>query len=200
MNQPRPNCTPRACNTRSITSKPLTKAELTARKSGEYYLSLAHAYRNRGDTLNATSCCIEALESTAGVARPLAVRDQVFDLLRAIDPGDLVSGRMRACMRQSSTNGAYWSPALQHKHLERLVSVHQLVPYPSGDIRFNQAYEKATWCLRKTQYDVRELYIVTYTSGLISSSLDRYFAAVPHTMISGCGPYYLTDICAVVRR
>lgn len=198
MTHGRPQCTPRVPNTRPVKSKPFTTQELIARTSAEQYLLLAQDYRARGDTLNAISCCLEALEITAGLSRPLAVRDQVIDLLRVLDPISLTSSDIRLCTQKVWTSD--WLAQTQRTRLEHLVSAHQLMRYPSDDTRFNAAYEQARWYLRKNRPQVDELYIVAYTSGLVSRSSDRYFSFVPSAMISAHGPHYLTDICAVVRR
>lgn len=180
--------------------KPFTQAELLARSAAETYYALAREYTTRGDTLNAVSCCIEASDRIAGIARPLVVRDQLMDLIRAIDPVGRICSRLRHRMSCAATNCAYLcSGNSEHQYLERLVSVHQLVGYPSGDSRFNTACESAYWQLRQDP-DLKELYVVVYRSGLCSTANDRYFVAVPATMISEHGPHFLTDICAVVRN
>jgi len=127
--------------------KPFTHAELTARTVAESYLELARNYVSRSDTLNAVSCCIEALNRIDGVTRPLAVRDQIIDLARAIDPGDRISSNIRNCMYAARAITS-WATSPDCKYLERLVSAHQLMDYPCDDKRFNEAYENARWQLR----------------------------------------------------
>jgi hypothetical protein len=182
-----------------FTVKPFTHAELIARAAAESYLALARNYLSHGDTLNTVSCCIEALILIDGVTRPLAVRDQIIDLVRAIDPGDDISSKIRNCMYAGRSAITSWATSPDCKYLERLISAHQLMDYPSDDKRFNEAYENARWQLRKG-YNLRELYVIEYRSGLGSPLNDRYFAPVPAAMISRRGPHYLTDICAAVRQ
>lgn len=178
--------------------KLFTQAELRARSAAEAYLSLARNYADCGDTLNAVSCCIEALNVTAGITRPLAVRDQIVDLIRVIDPHDHISLRIKRCMLACSHLTDTWNPSIDCKYLERFVSAHQLIRYPSDDTRFNVAYEKARLQLRRLS--LPELYVVGHTSELCNGVTDQYFSVASSTMISRGGPYYLTDICAVVRE
>ena len=180
--------------------KPFTQAELLARSAAETYYALAREYTTRGDTLNAVSCCIEASERIAGIARPLAVRDQLVDLMRAIDPLDCICSSIRHCLSCAATSCAHLcSGNSERQYLELLVSAHQLMDYPSDESRFNTACESAYWQLRQDP-DLKELYVVVYTSGLCCNVNDRYFVAVPGTMISERGPYFLTAICAVIRN
>jgi hypothetical protein len=67
-------------------TKPFTQTEHLARENGRLYLQLAKSYAQRGDLQNAVSCCLEGLCMTLGVSRPLAIRDQLQDMLDAIDP------------------------------------------------------------------------------------------------------------------
>jgi hypothetical protein len=83
-------------------------------------------------------------------------------------------------------------------NLERLVSAHQLIPYPADDRRFNQTYNLAASALALNP-SLKELYIIQYKDhegGL-------HFSFVSAHLISRDrenGPYFLTDICAVLRR
>lgn len=83
-------------------AKPFTVAELQARSHGENYFQLAHTYRDSHDTLNAVSCCLEGLALTFGISRPLAVRDQLHDLLDNLDPLATVSSAIKLCMDSMS--------------------------------------------------------------------------------------------------
>ena len=85
--------------------------------------------------------------------------------------------------------------ALVEQNLERLVSCHQLLPYPSEYSRFNRVYEEALACLKCSSV-VRELYVVQ----LSANNGDLYFSFVPASLISPNGPYFLTDICGVLRK
>jgi hypothetical protein len=67
-------------------AKPLTNIEQQAKENGSRWLQLAKEYVRRGDRDNAVSCCLEGLWLVLGVSRPLAVKDQLQDLLDAIDP------------------------------------------------------------------------------------------------------------------
>ena len=78
--------------------KPFSVAELQARSHGQTYLQLAKNYRASYDLLNAVSCCLEGLALTFGISRPLAVRDQLQDLLDSLDPFVTVSYQLRMCM------------------------------------------------------------------------------------------------------
>jgi hypothetical protein len=74
-------------------TKPFTQTEHLARENGRLYLQLAKSYVQRGDLQNAVSCCLEGLCMTLGVSRPLAIRDQLQDMLDAIDPtGETAKG------------------------------------------------------------------------------------------------------------
>ena len=75
--------------------KPFSVAELQARSYGQNYFQLAKTYRDANDVLNAVSCCLEGLALTFGVSRPLAVRDQLQDLLDGLDPLGTVSYQIR---------------------------------------------------------------------------------------------------------
>lgn len=184
----------------TFVNKPFTHAETLARSGAETYYRLARQYANRGDVLNALSCCIEASQQLIGITRPLAVRDQIVDLVRTIDPQDEIWSRIRRCITYAQPHAAC-SSAVSHgcTYLERLVSAHQLLDYPTTDSRFNAAYEHAHSQLRQNP-ELLELYVVQYTSGLCSSLNDLYFAVVPPTAISRRGPHYLTGICAAVRQ
>lgn len=179
--------------------KPFTHAELAARSAAETYYALARQYTTRGDTLNAVSCCIEASERIVGIARSLAVRDQLVDLMRAIDPLGCICTSIRHCMCCAASCAHLCNGNSERQYLERLVSAHQLLGYPSDEGRFNTACESAIRRLRQDP-DLTELYVVVYRSGLCSNGNDRYFAAVPATMISEHGPHFLTDICAFIRN
>lgn len=191
--------TARTCK-RTFVNKPFTHTETLARSGAETYYHLARQYASRGDALNALSCCIEASQQLIGFTRPLAVRDQLVDLVRTIDPHDEISSRIHRCITYAQPHPAY-SSAVSHgcTYLERFVSAHQLLDYPSADTRFNAAYEHARIQLRHNP-EFPELYVIQYTSGLCSSLNDLYFAVVPPTAISRRGPHYLTDICAAVRQ
>lgn len=81
----------------------------------------------------------------------------------------------------------------EHRCLETLVSAHQLISYPSEYGHFNSAYEEAKSTLER-HASIDELYVVQY-SGLDGAPA---FACALPTQISDRGPFYLTDICAVV--
>jgi hypothetical protein len=102
---------------RPFAVKPFTHDELIARAAAERYLALARNYVSRGDTLNAVSCCIEALTLIAGVTRPLAVRDQIIDLVRAIDPSDHISSKIRNCMYAGHNARTSWATSPDCKYL-----------------------------------------------------------------------------------
>src|ERR1700694_417812 len=78
-------------------TKPFTEAEQRARNNGQTYLQLAKSYVERGDRDNAVSCCLEGLCLTLGFSRPLAVRDQLQDVLDVIDPAGEVANWIRGC-------------------------------------------------------------------------------------------------------
>lgn len=82
-----------------VYTKPFTEAELKAKLNGELYLQMAMQYADGGDRNNAVSCCLEGLFLTFGVSRPLAVRDQLDDLLRVIDSTTQIASRIRNCMK-----------------------------------------------------------------------------------------------------
>ncbi len=85
------------------------------------------------------------------------------------------------------------------QNLERLVSCHQLISYPSDYARFNRAYEDARTCLNSGSL-VKKLYIVQYRANRRICGGDLYFSFVSSSLISSNGPYFLTDICAVVKK
>ena len=76
---------PQAPRTRPL-YKPFTTAELAARQCAMNYFELAKSYHGMNDHSNAASCCLEGLHATHGISRPLAVRDQLHDLLDALNP------------------------------------------------------------------------------------------------------------------
>src|SRR6267143_4091600 len=79
------------------------------------------------------------------------------------------------------------------QNLERLVSCHQLISYPSEYARFNRAYEGALTCLNSGGL-VKELYIVQYRASRGNCGGELYFSFVSSSLISSNGPYFLTDI------
>ena len=87
------------------------------------------------------------------------------------------------------------------RHSEHLVSAHQLLTYPSEYVRFNRAFEDAFACLKRNP-TICELYIVQYRTQFpdLSFGGELHFSFVPAALISRNGPYYLTDICAVLRN
>ena len=187
--------------------KPFTVAELQARSYGETYLHLAKTYRDSNDLLNSVSCCLEGLALTFGTSRPLAVRDQLQDLLDGLDPSGTVSYQLRMCMdyvppqRATHALTAGQTRRVAPKYLERLVSAHQLLTYPSEYRRFNRAFEDALACLKQNP-TVCELYIVQYRTQFadLHRGGELHFSFVPAALISRNGPYFLTDICAVLRN
>lgn len=196
----------RALHPRPDTMKPFTTAELEARTHAENYLRLAKSYGAANDILNAISCCLEGLIGTSGISRPLAVRDQLRDLLDILDPSGSLSRELKSCMthdaleHHSSPREVTKRRSAPPKYLERLVSVHQLLSYPSEHRRFNRVYEDALACLRQNPSMV-ELYVVQYRTQLpgLRCGGELHFSFVPAALISRSGPYYLTDICAVLR-
>ena len=192
------------CHDRSFT-KPFTVLESQAKALGDAYLELARLYHANRDLNNAVSCCLEGLNLIFGISRPLAVRDQLHELLQTFDRTCAVSEQIQMCMRHAA-----WHAAGRHSvrttrggvlptYLERLISAHQLVSYPSDDRDFNRAYEEALSYLKRN-HSVGEVYIVTYRPALSCNRTVDYFHVVPAAMISKRGPYYLTDICGVVRK
>lgn len=197
--------TPRATASRRAAAKPFTLAESRARQLGNAYLELAMSYRSANDVPNAVSCCVEGLSVTHGISRPLMVRDQLTDVLSCLDPTASIRSQIRPVAHTSTAHTQPCSvprptaPQSRPTYLERLVSCHQLLDYPSLYSRFNQAYDEAASCV--TSQSVRELYIVQYRPVCGSSHADNlYFSFVPAALICAEGPYYLTDICAVVRK
>lgn len=189
-----------------VGAKPFTPDEGFARQLGNAYFELALSYRDANDVPNAVSCCLEGLALTDGISRPLMVRDQLTDLVDCLDPNRELRSRIKLAAQIPSGNPRPTLAKPQHTtrqpsstYLERLVSAHQLLDYPSEYKRFNQAYEDALACARSGAC-VREFYIVQYRSAIGSGKNDLYFSFVPAPLISAEGPYYLTDICAVVRR
>ena len=187
--------------------KPFTVAELHARSYGQNYFQLAKTYRDANDVLNAVSCCLEGLALTFGISRPLAVRDQLQDLLDSLDPLGTVSYQLRMCMDYVPPQRSAHAPTnsqtrrVAPKYLERLVSAHQLLTYPSEYRRFNRAFEDARACLKQNP-TVGELYIVQYRTQLadLHHGGELHFSFVPAALISRNGPYFLTDICAALRN
>ena len=185
--------------------KPFSVAELQARSHGQNYFQMAKNYRDANDLLNAVSCCLEGLALTFGISRPLAVRDQLQDLLDSLDPFGTVSYQLRTCtdnMRPQCSNHVLTAGQTRRvapKYLERLVSAHQLLTYPSEYRRFNRAFEDALACLKQNP-TVCELYIVQYRIQLSGFGGELHFSFVPAALISRNGPYFLTDICAVLRN
>ena len=187
--------------------KPFSVVELQARTHGENYLQLANTYRAANDLLNAVSCCLEGLALTVGISRPLAVRDQLLDLLERLDPSGAVSRQLRMCMDSAPRQRSRHEPATGQirratpKYLERSVSAHQLLAYPSEYRRFNRAFEDALACLKQIP-TVCELYIVQYRPQFadLNDGGKLHFSFVPAALISRNGPYFLTDICAVLRQ
>src|SRR5579864_6990415 len=88
----------RTCHRTGIKPKAFTFPELLAKQRGQNYLELAQSYHARNDLPNAVSCCLEGFEVTYGVSRPLAVRDQLHDLLDALDPDQTLASLIRACI------------------------------------------------------------------------------------------------------
>lgn len=80
-------------------------------------------------------------------------------------------------------------------NLDELVSAHQLISYPSEDSSFNREYEEALRSLKNTAV-AQELYVV---QGRANGST-LCFCSVPSSLISDEGPYFLTDIRALVRE
>jgi hypothetical protein len=68
------------------TIKPYAHAELIAKKLGETQLALAQRYREQRDLESAMHCRLAGLRLTFGISRPLAVRDQLHDLARQLEP------------------------------------------------------------------------------------------------------------------
>lgn len=123
----------RAYKKPTLAFKPFTHAELLARSAAESYYDLAREYAARGSTLNAVSCCIEASERLAGIVRPLAVRDELVDLMRAIDPLGCISSSIRHCMSCAATGYTYLCRGgSEHQYLERLVSA------PNDELSFRR--------------------------------------------------------------
>jgi hypothetical protein len=89
-------------------------------------------------------------------------------------------------------------PVIARQNLERLVSFHQLISYPSEHNGFNCAYEEALACVNGSG-PVKQLYIVQYRTTVRKCGAIR-FAFVPHELISSDGPCFLTDICGVARK
>jgi hypothetical protein len=87
------------------------------------------------------------------------------------------------------------------KHLERLVSWHQFLCYPSEYVGFNRAYESAVAQLCGGT-GVQELYIVQLATASRVHRREEHlqFSCVPSELISSHGPFFLTDICGMVRR
>lgn len=86
------------------------------------------------------------------------------------------------------------------RHLERLVSCHQLLCYPSAYAGFNRAYESAVAQLFCGD-GVQELYIVHLATASNVPLREEHlqFSFVPPELISSHGPFFLTDICGMVR-
>ncbi len=80
-------------------AKPFTQTEQQARINGQFWLQVAKSYVRRGDAANAISSCLEGLWLTFGVSRPLAIRDELEDVLDAIDPGRDVTNWIQSCIR-----------------------------------------------------------------------------------------------------
>lgn len=61
--------------------KPFTEAEVKAKSHGELHLVLANLFMKQGDRESASRLCRIGLRLICGISRPLAVRDQLHDLL-----------------------------------------------------------------------------------------------------------------------
>lgn len=175
--------------------KPFTAQEMSARIAGATYLGLAQSYRMNGDILNAVACCLEGQAHAWGISRPLAVRDQLDDLLRLIDADGAISASIRnsiCCATHASIDAL---PGIRpviprYRYLERLVSAQQLLDYPSEYPAFNEAYEQALSCLRNALID--ELYVIQYepATGSGAKIADPRFSFVPAALISEQGPFF----------
>jgi hypothetical protein len=77
-----------------------TAPELLAKARGQNCLALAQSHHPGNDLPNAVSSCLEGIELIYGVPRPLAVRDQLHDLLTPLDP----NGTLASLIRMSIIN------------------------------------------------------------------------------------------------
>jgi hypothetical protein len=131
-------------------TKPFTHAEQLARDNGRLYLRLAKSYAQRGDLQNAVSCCLEGLCMTLGVLRPLAIRDQLQDMLGAIDPTGETTNWIRSStsaaakslppMRQKGTRGASSDSGNLVKQSEKQCESAPMIFVPRA-IPYNDAHE-----------------------------------------------------------
>jgi hypothetical protein len=87
---------------RHSAAKPFTQTEQRSRDNGLRWLHLARLYVRLGDRTNAVSCCLEGLWLILGVSRPLVVRDQLQDLLDAIDPAGEIADQIRNYINPSA--------------------------------------------------------------------------------------------------
>ncbi|HLJ89857.1 MAG TPA: hypothetical protein VKZ53_23820 [Candidatus Angelobacter sp.] len=71
--------------------KPFNEIDRRAKRDAELYLHLAKVYAGRGDNRNAASCCESGFLTVTSVARPLAVRDQLHDLVQQLEANLLIS-------------------------------------------------------------------------------------------------------------
>lgn len=92
------------CQRTIIKPKAFTAPELLAKARGQNYLALAQSYHAENDFPNAVLCCLEGLALTYGVSRPLAVRDQLHDLLTALDPNETLASLIRTSIIKTDNN------------------------------------------------------------------------------------------------
>jgi len=96
------------------------------------------------------------------------------------------------------------------QNLERLVSCHQLISYPSeSEYAIGSTEHTRTanilllfllWLMTAGGW-VKELYNRSSTGLAAEIAVEKlYFSVVPSSLISSNGPYFLTDICAVVKK
>jgi hypothetical protein len=161
-------------------------------------LVYAKRYRDAGyDPKHAVELCLCGLELLHGMPHPLVARDELQSLLARLDPDGVITARIEP-FRAFGLQHVPMPPAA-HTFLERSVGIDQLLSFPSDYDRFNEAYADAQRCLVQSAW-VNEMYIVRYRSRPSSGGDDPCFLGVPAALISPEGPYYLTDICAVLRK
>lgn len=68
------------------TSRPWTAAELRVRTQGEAALKSAKASAASGHREEAFAYCLDGLLATVGFTRPFAIRDEIGDFMRQVDP------------------------------------------------------------------------------------------------------------------
>jgi len=141
------------------------------------------------------SALVKFVRELAGVASLISCPEPSLDEIAAMAARN--SWHLFELPKVSKTRTApdRASRVSEYASLETMVSAHQLISYPSENGRFNTVYEEAKSFLERYP-SMDELYVVQYSQPGGAPE----FASAVATQISERGPFYLTDICAVVRQ